>query len=72
MSSIPCSWCGQPSARMYPGRTSKSNPMDYSGRVVKTTPPDWYLCVACDALVLAGKPLPAGGATFSVAVREDN
>jgi hypothetical protein len=26
---------------------------------------------ACDALVRAGKPLPQGVATFSVAVRED-
>ena len=69
MSIIPCSWCGQPSARMYPGRiVHRTNEFD---NPVTETVPDCYLCPACDALVLAGKPLPQGVATFSVAVKGD-
>jgi len=48
---------------MYPARRGKG---------AQLTAADWYLCVACDALVLAGKPLPAGVATFSVAVKGDS
>jgi hypothetical protein len=62
MSAIPCAWCGKPAARRYPARYGKG---------AHTIAPDCYLCPACDALVQAGKPLPQGVATFSVAVRED-
>ena len=61
MSSIPCSWCGKPSARMYPARRGKG---------AQLTAADCYLCLDCDALVQEGKPLPQGVAQFSVAVRE--
>ena len=61
MSSIPCSWCGQPASRMYPGRRRKG---------MVDTVPDLYLCTDCDALAQEGKPLPQGVAQFSVAVRE--
>jgi hypothetical protein len=62
MSNIPCAWCGKPASRMYPAR---------HGKGAQLTAADWYLCPACDDLVRAGKPLPQGVATFSVAVRED-
>jgi hypothetical protein len=55
---------------MYPGR----RPTGIVGReffLTTETYTDFYACPTCDALVLAGKPLPAGVATFSVAVRED-
>ena len=75
MSIIPCSWCGQPSARMYPGRhikePTKATLAKVHAYVSGDLAPDCYLCVACDALVLAGKPLPQGVATFSVAVKGD-
>jgi hypothetical protein len=62
MSAISCSWCGRPAVRRYPARYGKG---------AQTIAHDCYLCPDCDALVVAGKPLPAGVATFSVAVRED-
>ena len=68
MSTIPCAWCGKPASRMYPRRVARrtdavgASHLAYEGR-------DCYLCPDCDALVRAGKPLPAGVATFSVAVR---
>jgi hypothetical protein len=75
VSNIPCSWCGNPAVRRYPGRLTRGVIPD---RIIGAHPairahlaPDCYLCPDCDALVQAGKPLPAGVATFSVAVRED-
>jgi hypothetical protein len=62
MSAIPCAWCGKPAARRYPARYGKG---------AHTIAPDCYLCPACDALMVAGKPLPAGVATFSVAAKGD-
>jgi hypothetical protein len=62
VSDIGCSWCGQPATRRYPARYGKG---------ATTTAIDCYLCPDCDALVQAGKPLPAGVATFSVVVREE-
>ena len=68
MSATPCSWCGKPASRQYPGRAA----MQRARSIVSplATPPDCYLCPDCDALVQAGKPLPEGVATFSVAIRD--
>jgi hypothetical protein len=63
VSAIACSWCGKPATRRYPARYGKG---------AQTIASDCYLCPDCDALVQAGKPLPAGVAPFSVAVREDS
>jgi hypothetical protein len=69
VSAIACSWCGNPASRMYPGRIVRRT--DKFDNPVTDQVADFYACSACDALVRAGKPLPAGVATFSVAVRED-
>lgn len=75
MSIIPCSWCGQPASRKYPGRLTNGV---IPHRIIAAHPavvgylaPDCYLCPSCDALVQAGKTLPEGVATFSVAVKGD-
>ena len=70
MSSIPCSWCGQPASRMYLGRIVRRTD-EIGAPFTAIEAPDCYLCPACDALVLAGKPLPQEVATFSVAVKGD-
>ena len=76
MSAIPCAWCGKPASRMYPGRhikaPSAATLAKVHGYVYGNLASDCYLCPDCDALVRAGKPLPAGVATFSVAVGGDS
>lgn len=75
MSGIPCTWCGKPAARRYPGRLLSGVLPDrvvcVRPSVVRFLAPDFYACPDCDALVRAGKPLPGGVATFSVAVKGD-
>lgn len=75
MSAIPCTWCGKPASRKYPGRHIKApTPATLAkvrAYVFGDLAPDCYLCPDCDALVQAGRSLPEGVATFSIAVREE-